>query len=306
MSVPAAFCSRNALNGLLSVIRESLPHLVVLFGPIVCWLNLDQPGAAPAGTRDPGSLRCAPLLQVPEFSLAYAEFFRCLSAAVQGLRTRVVIVPHSKDAMHPEPLPQPPYPPPPKSHVLQALSSNVHCVTNPCTLQVNEVRFLLSSADPAAEVAGEVLCDASSQSPGDARMQQICRALLRQRTLFPRGVSPRVPMDASRLKPLMFDGDGVPHVVAFPSTALPLQQEGGSGCGACACTVDGRVFLSPFNPQNRSDDAFDFTSVYIKPPAEAAISCEQPEDTDMKLAERVAVKYNAFRPRTTQRPAVLP
>lgn len=305
MLLPAVFCSRNALNGLLSVIRESLPHLVVLFGPTVCWLNLHQPDPVPGGTGDAASLRCAPLLQVPEFSLAYAEFFRRLSAAVQGLRTRVVIVPHSKDAMHPEPLPQPPYPPPPENHVPQALSSTIHCVTNPCTLQVNEVRLLLSSADPAAEVAGEVLCDASSQGAGEARMQQICRALLRQRTLFPRGVSPRVPMDASRLKPLMFDGDDVPHIVAFPSAALPLQQEGGGGCGACACTVDGRVFLSPFNPQNRSDDAFDFTSVYIQPPAEATVPCQQPEDTDMKLAERIAVKYCVCRPRSTQRPAVI-
>lgn len=294
-------CSRNALNGLLSAIRELLPHLVVLFGPIVSWLNLQQPTATTRGVNDAAAARCAPLLQVPDFTLAYAEFFRRLTTAFQGLRTRVLVVPSSRDAMHPEPMPQPPYAPPADQ---QLLPNTIHCVSNPCTIQVNDTRLLFSSADPVTEIAGDLLCSASSQSPGEDRMKQICRALLRQRTLFPRGASPRVPLDAARLKPLMFDGEGTPHVIAFPSAALPQHQEAG-GNSACACAVDGRIFVSPFNPQNRREDGFDFTSLYIMPPVERGLPGEPAGDPDMKLTERVTVKYSVYKPRSTQKSTVL-
>lgn len=287
---------RSALNGLLSSIRETLPHVVILFGPIISWLNLQQPDAASRNGLDAASLRCAPLLQVPEFTLAYAEFFRCLITAVQGLRTRVFIVPSTRDTLHPEPMPQPPYTPPAEH---QLLHSTIHCVSNPCTIQINDTRLLFSSADPVAEVAGDVLCSISSQTPGQERMQQVCRSLLKQRTLFPRGVSPRTPLDAAQMKPLMFDDENIPHIIAFPSVALPQQQDAGN-TGACVCAVDGRLFVSPFNPQNRLEDGFDFTSLYIHPAASPDGSHEASEGVDMKLAERVTVKYSVRRPRKSQ------
>ncbi|OEH78667.1 DNA polymerase alpha [Cyclospora cayetanensis] len=279
---------RNALNGLLSAIRELLPHVVILFGPIISWLNLQQPATASgSNAKDPSARRCAPLLQTPEFSLAYAEFFRRLSAAVQGLRTRVVIIPSCRDAMNPEPIPQPPYLAAAEQHLQQLLPNTVHCLGNPCLIQVNDTHLLVSSADPLAEIAGDALRSRASESSAEDGLQQICRALLRQRTLFPRGASPRIPLDCGRLKPLMFDGDNTPHIVAFPSAALTqLQTRGGPSAGACA--VDGRIFVSPFNPQDRLEDAFDVTNLYIRPPAEGAEGGDVPaKDADMQLNERV-------------------
>ncbi|XP_026190643.1 uncharacterized protein LOC34622763 [Cyclospora cayetanensis] len=290
---------RNALNGLLSAIRELLPHVVILFGPIISWLNLQQPATASgSNAKDPSARRCAPLLQTPEFSLAYAEFFRRLSAAVQGLRTRVVIIPSCRDAMNPEPIPQPPYLAAAEQHLQQLLPNTVHCLGNPCLIQVNDTHLLVSSADPLAEIAGDALRSRASESSAEDGLQQICRALLRQRTLFPRGASPRIPLDCGRLKPLMFDGDNTPHIVAFPSAALTqLQTRGGPSAGACA--VDGRIFVSPFNPQDRLEDAFDVTNLYIRPPAEGAEGGDVPaKDADMQLNERVTVRYSIYRPRT--------
>ncbi|KAL8429864.1 hypothetical protein Efla_004678 [Eimeria flavescens] len=342
---------RNALNGLLAAIREQLPHLVVLFGPIVSWMNLQQPAAASSSSGSSGSsgseaaaaaaaaasLRCASLLQLPDFRLAYAEFFRRLAAAVQGLRTRVLLLPSSRDPLHAEPLPQPACSwaaadKGMQQQQQQSLPANIHCVSNPCTIQVNETRLLLCSNDPLADIAADLLCSSSSSSSSASGregagqpatqedcMQQVFRALLRQRTLFPRGASPRVPLDAARMKPLLFDSSDAPHVVVCPSAGLLHRQTptsgnstSGSSEGAFACAADGRVFVSPFNPTQKLGDAFDFTCLYISPPhaadlpmaaAAAASAAAAPPPAaaaaagSMQLPERVTIKYCLCRPR---------
>ncbi|KAL8274253.1 hypothetical protein Esti_001842 [Eimeria stiedai] len=315
---------RNAFNGLLAAIREHLPHMVVLFGPIVSWLNLQQPAAAASapssssssssssdGAAAAASLRCAPLLQLPDLRAAQAEFFRRLAAAVQGMRTRVLLLPSTQDPLHAEPLPQPACSwaadKPMQQQLL--LPSNIHCVSNPCTLQVNDVRLLLCSADPLADIAADILCSSNSsssssgqQAPQTDCMQQVFRALLRQRTLFPRGASPRVPLDASRMRPLLFDTADAPHVVVCPSAGLPQQHDrSSSSSSAFACAVDGRVLVSPFNPRTRLGDAFDFTSLYIHPPRPTELQLSAPAaaalDADLKLPERLTIKYFIRRPR---------
>ncbi|KAL8447460.1 hypothetical protein Emed_004414 [Eimeria media] len=321
---------RSAFNGLLAAIREHLPHVVVLFGPIVSWLNLQQPSAAAASNSSSSggdaataaSLRCAPLLQLPDLRAAQAEFFKRLAAAVQGMRVRVLLVPSTRDPLHAEPLPQPAscWTAEKRMQQQQQLPSNIHCVSNPCTLQVNDVRLLLTSADPLADIAADILCCSSSssssqQAPQTDCMQQVFRALLRQRTLFPRGASPSVPLDASRMQPLLFDTADAPHVVVCPSAGLPQQQHepsssSSSSSSAFACAVDGRVLVSPFNPRTRLGDAFDFTSLYIQPPrlTEPQVSAEPPAAAapaaaaaafggDMNLSERLTIKYSIRKPR---------
>lgn len=155
-------CSRRAIDALLSSVRETVPHVVVLFGPIISSLNVLQPNK-PMNTHERSvatSLRCAPLLQVHELNLCHQEFSPLLERAVQWMRTRVLLVPSSRDVLHPEPIPQPPYPFP-FGHQSPAFQ-NVVPVSNPCTIQVNEVRILVTSSDPDAKVVNDLLCSTTA------------------------------------------------------------------------------------------------------------------------------------------------
>lgn len=312
--------------------------MAIICGPIISSLNLQQPLPVSVCSSVPSAAtsdfpKCASLLQMPEPSQAFEEFFQCLYSAARGLKTQFVIVPSTRDAMHPEPLPQPPYSPPPVQpqqpmHQQQLLQQpmNVHLVGNPCTLQVNELQVLITTADPLAEVAGEVLslsrpqplqpaataaaaAVAATAAPDndEGLVHQLCRSLVRQGTLFPRGCSPRVPIDASRMQPVMFKEETTPDVFIFASSVLqqlqlnkqvgPFVAPGGAG----ACLVDGRVFVSPFSntasPEVCPVDRVSITNMYVKPPAEAA---GQPGSTlaeDLCLNQRVAVTYTVYTPR---------
>lgn len=309
--------------------------MAIICGPIISSLNLQQPlvpnvSSSVPSVTGPDFPKCASLLQMPDPSLAFEEFFQCLYAAARGLKTQFVIIPSTRDAMHPEPLPQPPYRPltslPQQQMQQQPLQkpANVHLAGNPCTLQVNEFRILITTADPLAEVAGEVLSLSRHQQPqpvaaaaggvapagapdkDESFVHQLCRSLVRQGTLFPRGSSPRVPIDASRMQAVMFKEETMPDVLVFASSVLPQLQPNkqmgppGAHRGAGACLVDGRAFVSPFSnmasPEASPTDGVCMTNLYIRPPTEAA-GQQGSSLADLCLSQRLTVTHTAYTPR---------
>ncbi|RQX75094.1 DNA polymerase epsilon subunit B protein [Toxoplasma gondii CAST] len=275
--------SRNLeLDLLLDRVREEVPHILILFGPIVpasalISLSVSSP-AAVAG--------------LPDVDWTYTAFFRQVASRLAGTRTRVFVVPSTADVAHPHPLPQPPY----SSDLVSSdpfiglpasARQQISFLPNPCFLYVNELRLLVTAEDPLMEIGAQVAYPSCIGSHQDL-IAACCSSLLRQRTLFPSGASSTLPVDPKRFPPRMFDvaedgEDSIPHIVVFPSDANVSGGTDPSQQGAFACIADERLFVLPFSPKlvREASARAEWTSIYIQPPP-AKEGNEESMEADIK------------------------
>ncbi|PHJ21743.1 dna polymerase alpha [Cystoisospora suis] len=293
--------SRNLeMDILLNRVREEAPHILILFGPIV-----------PSSLVSIGVSVPAVLPTLPHVDCTYIAFFRQLASRLRGIRTKVFVVPSTSDMANPHPLPQPPY----SSSAFSSdpsLGQQITLLPNPSFLYVNEMRLLLTSADPLMEV-GTQLAYPRNLSGHDELITSCCVSLLRQRSLFPNGGSSTLAMDPKRFPACMFDAaagdqDSIPHIVIFPSNAKAGAASNKTH-GAFACIAEDRLFVIPYSPRVATTSGrVEWTSVYVYPPPsqrDAEVDTEvgagsdeqlagQSETTPIVLQSRVTVRHYLY------------
>lgn len=146
--------------------RKESPHAVLLLGPFLDLSNSELSG---------GDLRFEN--QGAACFVSHEELFRDLlntiSKELQGVRTKVVLVPSTKDVHHFEPMPQAPF--------CERLPANFLAVPNPCVLQLNEVRIQVVNTDVIKDICPNMF--AKNMAP--AKIDLALKGVFEQRLAYP-------------------------------------------------------------------------------------------------------------------------
>eukprot|EP00914_Ancora_sagittata_P007071 GHVO01014026.1.p1 GENE.GHVO01014026.1~~GHVO01014026.1.p1 ORF type:complete len:264 (-),score=30.04 GHVO01014026.1:148-837(-) len=186
--------------------------------------------------------------------VSYDSIYRHMWNRVGQLRkTKVVIVPHPDDVLHPPSLPQPPFnnkifcdgnPPP-----------NIDFVSNPCLMSVNGVAMSVTSCDVLMSICGASISRGIQSNKFDDAVDEI----LRQRTFFPVH-PPRYPIEPSCASNLRFKENDVPSILISRA-----------GRRQTTCTVtSGYVYLD-VAPSTSPSKTLSYCQLYIQPPTENAV-----------------------------------
>ncbi|XP_010531637.1 PREDICTED: DNA polymerase alpha subunit B isoform X2 [Tarenaya hassleriana] len=216
------------LNELLAYARRKSPQLLVLLGPFV---DSDHPEIK-KGTVD---ATFDEVFQTEVLS-KLQDYAECM-----GSEARVVLVPSIRDANHDFVFPQPPF-----DIRIPDLEHQIISVSNPGTLEANQVKVGWCSVDVVKQLSGEEIARNPSGVTGD-RMARLASHLLRQRSYYPLyPAAESVPLDYS-LAPEALRISSVPHLLILPSDmryfVKELEMEMGEreGEGKCVCVNPGRL-----------------------------------------------------------------
>ncbi|XP_060711697.1 DNA polymerase alpha subunit B isoform X2 [Hemiscyllium ocellatum] len=148
---------------LIDVINRDRPDVCILLGPFV-------------DVRHQQIESC-------QLTVTYQEVFKqCMKGIVEGTRgsgSHLVIVPSLRDAHHDFVYPQAPF------HCFEPSKEDkerVHFVSDPCTLNINEVVFAVTSTDVLFHMGAEEI---NSPPGGSDRFTRILKHILTQRSYYP-------------------------------------------------------------------------------------------------------------------------
>jgi hypothetical protein len=145
-----------------------------------------------------------------------------LARGCENARTRLIIVPALNEARFDYPLPQPPLNSvadriPLWDSLVKELPTSVMYASNPCTLEIDNLKILVTSTDALSAINSNILFKQdSSESSSLARVDQCLHQLLQARSLFP------VMPSSLRIEPslrhcLDIDESQFPHLIIIPS-----------------------------------------------------------------------------------------
>lgn len=133
-----------------------------------------------------------------------------ISAGIDGLATKVVIVPSLSDAFHHVVYPQPPLAWPGGS------CPAVSLLPNPCTFRVNHVVFAVSTNDVMFDLSKEAVCIVDKSKPRVDRLSRIAGMVLNQRSFYPL-FPPAVTAKVDIMQHKRFSLTTTPDVLVTPS-----------------------------------------------------------------------------------------
>jgi DNA polymerase alpha subunit B len=171
MVAAGPFTFKNSLQyqGLLdflAIARKESPHALLLLGPFVDMSNTEIAT---------GDLHFEN--QGATCFVSHEELFRDLLNTVQkelqGVRTKVILVPSTKDVHHFEPIPQAPF--------YERLPPGFTAVPNPCVLQLNEVRVHVINTDVIKDICPNMF--AKNMAP--AKIDLALKGIFEQRLAYP-------------------------------------------------------------------------------------------------------------------------
>ena len=150
-----------------------------------------------------------------------------ITAGINGLKTRVVIVPSLFDAFHHVVYPQPPlsWPGDP--------CPAVSLLPNPCTFRINDVVFGVSTNDVMFDLSKEALCVMDKSKPRVDRLSKIAQMVLSQRSYYPL-FPPAITAKVDVLQHKRFSLSTTPDVLVTPSRLSHFAKD-----------VNGTVCLNP-------------------------------------------------------------
>lgn len=204
---------------LINAVLQSPPDILVLVGPFV---DIDHP--------------LLHTLQA-EFGDVFRNEFASQLARLDGVPTRVVVVPSTQDAVNDFcVLPQPPFDP----ALFASCGSNIVLAPNPCVLRVDGGALTIGvcSADVAKHVAGQLVL--SPQRSKD-RMHALCESIVGQRSFYPlHPPDESVGIEYSQLSLLAFPSF-TPDILVLPSElatfAKRVRVPSADGSAAAATTT---------------------------------------------------------------------
>ena len=151
------------LHDLLARIVAEAPDVVILMGP---FLNEGHPA-----------------LEDPLLAASFEELFEqkvadVITRELEGLATKIVMVPSLRDVQHDHVFPQPPFP------ADLGLAPTVSRLSNPCVFSINEMVVAVSTNDIIKALAAEETFRVPAGAPTD-RMHRLVDHVLTQRSFYP-------------------------------------------------------------------------------------------------------------------------
>jgi len=206
--------SYQPLADLLDSLRSSPPDVLILMGPFI---DVQHP-----------VIKCGG----PEEHTFEELFIERVSELLHrflgpGVRTSVVLVPSTRDALHPFVFPQPPL-----STESLELPSEAVCLSNPCTFRVRGVTIGISTNDILKALAAEEAPRQDSTKPSD-RMARLADHLVSQQSyypLFPSQLGSLVNVARSE----NVDMPCTPDILLLPSELAPFARK----CNSNALAVN--------------------------------------------------------------------
>ncbi|KAH8584613.1 DNA dependent DNA polymerase alpha subunit [Cryptosporidium sp. chipmunk genotype I] len=185
------------------------------------------------------------------------------SFARKNEKVKIYIIPSEYDAAHPFPIPQPGL----KESFFSNISNeslklcrNIHFLSNPCELYINDIKISITSSDIVTPIINSCITKS-----GNLPIEVVLSQFLYQRTLYP-CFPVQHPINPKLLQKLALSGE-LPHIIITPF---------GSSCPFVK-SVLGRIFVNP-----TGNKPFSGVSLYINSPTESQIqqACEHCENTD--------------------------
>jgi DNA polymerase alpha subunit B len=196
-------------------VRDSPPDILILCGP---FLDINHPMVA-VGTVEDSFGR--PVTFEDVYKQEVIPKLSRLARACDNARTQLVIVPAVNEARYDYPLPQPPLSSvsdriPLWDSLVKELPPNVVFASNPATIEIGNLRFLVTSTDCLSSLNSNILFKQSESSL--PRVDACLDQLVRSRSLFPLMPS-TIRIEPSVRYCLDMKEDRLPHVVVIPSLA---------------------------------------------------------------------------------------
>jgi DNA polymerase alpha subunit B len=179
-----------------------------------------------------------PLLEKGDIGIAYEELFsellQPLITAATRSRMQLIVVPSARDLHHSFVYPQPPY-----NVTLagtEALTSYVHFVSDPCTLDIDGVVIGLTSTDILFHLGAEEISSAQQHQSTD-RISRLVQHVLTQQTYYPLyPPHPDVPLDLEHFD-IYCRLPVAPHILVLPSDLRCFIKD----VGPTVCVNPGRM-----------------------------------------------------------------
>jgi DNA polymerase alpha subunit B len=196
-------------NDLLNIVIEKRPDVVILTGPFVDMRHKAVAAGQtviPDGNDENGNEQH---ILVP-FEVFFAEtisaFLEDLYSQDESLPTQFILVPSLEDATAEWVYPQPPFQDTTRESIQHKIDGGqnleigslglyrietensergqrrVHCVSNPCTLQINELIIGVTSTDVLFHVSAE---ETNANLESGSRMARIAQHMVQQRSYYP-------------------------------------------------------------------------------------------------------------------------
>ncbi|KAJ1607567.1 DNA dependent DNA polymerase alpha subunit [Cryptosporidium canis] len=244
------------LTEVLNFANSERPHVLILLGPFIDVRNES------INKGDLFDFESNTFLTFEDLFLK--KIFNPIEAfARKNEKVKIYIIPSEYDAGHPFPIPQPSL----KESFLSGTSKesfspckNIHLLSNPCELYINDVKFAITSSDVVTPINNSCITK-SGNLPIDVVLSQF----LYQRTLYP-CFPVQHPINPKLLQKLALSGE-LPQIIITPF---------GGSCPFVK-SVLGRIFINPTGNQ-----PFSGISLYIHSPTESQITkaSELCQDTD--------------------------
>ncbi|GBG31501.1 DNA polymerase alpha subunit B [Hondaea fermentalgiana] len=167
------------LEDLLANVDEAKPDLLVLMGPFVDARHPQVAAGKCTKTLEGGeSLRLT-------FEDVMAFVLQRIATAVDGMATRVVIVPSLDDVTHDVAYPQPPLPRSLLADVELADRKQMVFAPNPCLLSVDGICVGVNTQDTILHLAQEDAAKVDRSAPKKSRIQRLAEHMLHQASFYP-------------------------------------------------------------------------------------------------------------------------
>lgn len=268
----------NYLTEVLNYANTEKPHVLVLLGPFIDVRN--------------ESIKKGDLFDFESNTfLTFEDLFRrniyssIENFARKNEKVKIYIIPSEYDAAHPFPIPQPGLKEsffPNTSNETFTFCRNIHFLSNPCELYINDIKIAITSSDIVTPIFNSCITTKGRNLPLEVVLSQF----LYQKTLYP-CFPVQHPINPKLLQKLYLSGE-LPHIIITPfKNSCPFVK-----------SVLGRIFVNP-----RGNELFSGVSLYINSPTESQIQqasdiCQNSDDKTCRvplfIQERICADEISF------------
>ncbi|CRG94830.1 DNA polymerase alpha subunit, putative, partial [Plasmodium gallinaceum] len=223
------------LNNFLKIVNEKSPHVVLIFGPFLFIRNFSET-----------------IQKIGDINVIYDNIFKKIIKIAKNEhleKTHFFIIPSIYDSINIYPLPQPPF-----FYENSNNLSNVHFLSNPSYIYINELKIALTSCDVVYNLSKNLLC-----KPSEMKLFYLFEQIIRQISFFP-SYPCEYNIETTKFNNLLFHPNKLPDIFLFPSYTNEKSyiKEVHKKLFICAYSID----VNKAHPSNF------FSNIYILPPKE--------------------------------------
>ncbi|ANQ10151.1 DNA polymerase alpha subunit [Plasmodium coatneyi] len=227
----------NNLDNFLKIVNEKLPHVVLIFGPFLYIRNFSET-----------------IQKIGDINVIYENIFKkIINLAKSELleKTHFFIIPSIYDSINVYPLPQPPF----LYENNYTNISNVHFLSNPSYIYINELKIALTSCDVIYNLSKNLMC-----RPSEMKAFYLFEQILRQLSFFPSYPS-EFNIEITKFKNLLFHPNRLPDIFLFPSYTKEKSY---------VKEIHKKLFICPYSIDlSNAQPCNFFSNIYIHPPVES-------------------------------------